>query len=172
MPDDEVVEHEVVEDDDSRLAAQRVDDPRVRVRVVPDVVERDVRPARRPLRPAPHDVDVDPLAQRRQEQRAVVGDAGLLGRHRAEVGDLHVSSLPMARSHVTSRGDRVPGAPERGGLVAVVAQPAERAGDLSGVRGHDEPGRVGRDTTSSGPPASVVVSTGFSERNASSGTIP
>ncbi len=111
MPDDEVVEHEVVENDDAGLATQRVDDPRVRVRIVPDVVERDVRAAGRPLRPAAHHVDVDPLSQRRQEQRAVVGDPGLLRRHRAEVGELHDSSLPIARSHVTSRAIAFPARP-------------------------------------------------------------
>ena len=46
-PGDEVVEDEVVEDDDAGSAAQRVDDPAVRVRVVADVVERDVAPAAR-----------------------------------------------------------------------------------------------------------------------------
>ena len=40
---DEVVEHEVVQDDDARAAAQRVHDPAVRVRVVPDVVEGERR---------------------------------------------------------------------------------------------------------------------------------
>ena len=39
-PRDEVVDDEVVQDDDARLPAERVDDPRVGVRVVPDVVER------------------------------------------------------------------------------------------------------------------------------------
>ena len=45
---DEVVEDEVVEDDDARRAAQRVDDPAVGLWVVADVVHREVRPARRP----------------------------------------------------------------------------------------------------------------------------
>ena len=40
MPGDEVVEDEVVQDDDARAPAQRLDDPAVRVRVVADVVER------------------------------------------------------------------------------------------------------------------------------------
>ena len=51
-PGDEVVQHEVVEDDDAGTAAQRVDDPRVRVGVVPDVVEAEVGAARRALPPA------------------------------------------------------------------------------------------------------------------------
>ncbi len=62
---DEVVEDEVVEDDDAWLPAQRVDDPRVRVRVVADVVERDVGAARRTLAAAADDVDVEPLARAR-----------------------------------------------------------------------------------------------------------
>ena len=40
---DEVVEHEVVQHDDARLAAQLFDDPAVHLRVVADVVESDVR---------------------------------------------------------------------------------------------------------------------------------
>ena len=108
---DEVVEDEVVEDDDTRPLAQRVDDPGMRVRVVPDVVERDIGAARRRLLPPTHDGDVDPLAQRRKEQRAVVGDARLLGRHRAEVGELHASSLAIARSQVTSLAIAFPARP-------------------------------------------------------------
>ncbi len=77
-PRDEVMEDEVVENDDAGRPAQRVDDPRVRVGVVPDVVERDVGAARRLPRAAADDRDVESLAQRRQEERAVVGDAGLL----------------------------------------------------------------------------------------------
>ena len=42
-PGDEVVDDEVVQDDDAGPPPQRVDDPAVRVRVVADVVERDVR---------------------------------------------------------------------------------------------------------------------------------
>ena len=42
QPGDEVMEDEVVQDDDAGPLAQRVDDPAVRVRVVADVVERDV----------------------------------------------------------------------------------------------------------------------------------
>ena len=47
QPGDEVVEDELVQDDDARPLAQRVDDPAVRVRVVADVVEREVGAARR-----------------------------------------------------------------------------------------------------------------------------
>ena len=45
-PRDEMVQHEVVQDDDSGPLAKPVDDPGVRVRVVADVVERDVGPTR------------------------------------------------------------------------------------------------------------------------------
>ena len=46
-PGDEVVEDEVVQDDDAGTLAQGVDDPGVRARIVPDVVERHVVPAGR-----------------------------------------------------------------------------------------------------------------------------
>ena len=95
---DEVMQDEVVEDDDAWPPPQRVDDPAVRVGVVSDVVERDVRPARRPPRSTSDDDDLQPLLERRQQQRAVVGDPRPLGRKRRVVGDLHE---PSSRS--TSR---------------------------------------------------------------------
>jgi len=42
QPGDEVVEDEVVQDDDAGTSPERLDDPAVRVRVVADVVEREV----------------------------------------------------------------------------------------------------------------------------------
>ena len=48
-PGDEVVDDEVVQDDDARPPAQRVDDPGVSVGVVADVVERGVGAARSAL---------------------------------------------------------------------------------------------------------------------------
>ena len=65
MPGDEVVEDEVVQHDDAGPPAQRVDDPAVRVRIVADVVERDVgvRDGRRAARP--HDLDLDEPLERR-----------------------------------------------------------------------------------------------------------
>ena len=107
----EVMEHEVVEDDDTRRATQRVDDPPVRVWVVADVVEGDVRPARRPLRPPLHDVDVDVRTERGQQERAVVRDPRPLGRHRAEVRDPHERSLSMQRSQVTPWASSFPARP-------------------------------------------------------------
>ena len=82
---DEVVEDELVEDDDPRPRAQRLDDPSMRVRVVADVVERDVG-FRRPAAPAGN-IDLDAPSERGQEQRAVVGDAGALGGQRRVVRD-------------------------------------------------------------------------------------
>ena len=48
---DEMVQHEVVQDDDARTRTQRVDDPAVDLRVVADVVNGDVDIAWRPLLP-------------------------------------------------------------------------------------------------------------------------
>ncbi len=100
-PRDEVVKHEVVEDDDTGISAKRIDDPGVCIRVVTDVVERHVRSPGSPPAPTPHDCDVEPLAEGREKKRAVVGDAALLRRHRAEVGNPHERSLAIARSQVT-----------------------------------------------------------------------
>jgi hypothetical protein len=63
-----------VQDDDAWPATESLDDPAVRRGLIPDVVERDVRPAAAPSRASADDVDVDPLRQRRQEERAVVSD--------------------------------------------------------------------------------------------------
>ena len=111
QPCDEMVEDEVVEDDDARPLPKRLDDPAVRLRVVADVVERNVGAAARP-RPAPlHDLDSDPLAQRRQEMGAVVGDPRPFRRHRAVVGDLHESRVSMQVSQVTRAASTLPARP-------------------------------------------------------------
>jgi hypothetical protein len=55
-----VVEDEVVEHDDASPPPERVHDPAVRLRVVADVVEGDVGPARRPLGASPDDGQVEP----------------------------------------------------------------------------------------------------------------
>ena len=66
MAGDEVVQHEVVQDDDPRRRLQRLDDPAVRVGVVADVVEGDVAAARGT--PAPlRDLDLDALVGAGQE---------------------------------------------------------------------------------------------------------
>ena len=69
-PGDEMMKHEVVQHDESRGAAQRLDDPAVRLGVVADVVDAEVGPARRLLRAARDDDDVAPLPQRGQQERA------------------------------------------------------------------------------------------------------
>ena len=56
-----------MEDDDTGAPAQRVHDPAVRLRVVPDVVERDVGASQQPAARA-GDLDVHPLLQRRQQR--------------------------------------------------------------------------------------------------------
>ena len=79
-PCHEVVQDDVVEDDDARPLAERLDDPAVRVRIVADVVERDIEAARGT--PMLRNLDLDPLLERGQQVRAVVGDPGPIGRQR------------------------------------------------------------------------------------------
>ena len=137
---DEVVQHEVVEDDDAGSAAQRVEDPAVRVGVVANVVDGEVRFARRALRTALDDVDVDVLAERGQQQCRVVGDPT-------------TPPAASARSRRPSReqppdravprhlvGDRLPRGPECGRLVGVIVEPRRRLADGGGGRVDDEPG--------------------------------
>ena len=50
-PGNEVVQHEVVQDDETRCPPQRLDDPAVRVGIVADVVDAEIDTARRPLAP-------------------------------------------------------------------------------------------------------------------------
>jgi hypothetical protein len=69
---DEVVKNELVQYDEARPAAKRVDDPAVYFGVVSDVVHGEICAAR--LLPSLGDDDVEALAKRREEQRAVVGD--------------------------------------------------------------------------------------------------
>ena len=110
-PGDEVVEDEVVQDDEARRTSERVDDPPVCVRVVADVVDAEVDAARRPPAPSLHDDDVAALAERREQQRRVVGDPRAFGRHRAEQRHPHASSLAIARSHVTCSAISFPARP-------------------------------------------------------------
>ena len=104
-PGDQVVQHVLVQDDDAGPLAQRVDDPAVRVRVVADVVERDVRRGRALARLG--DDDLDPLAQRRQQQRRVVGDPRPRRRQRRVVGDLHDEERVDAGVPGDALGDRL-----------------------------------------------------------------
>ena len=103
------------------------------------MVDGEIGASRWSLRPALHDHDLGPLAESRQEQRCVVGDPRALGRHRGEERDLHASSLPIARSQVTSSASRLPASPHRRGLVDVVAQPRYCVRDGARLRGDDEP---------------------------------
>ena len=96
---DQVVQHVFVQDDHTGTFVQCVDDPPVRIRVVADVVERDV--CRRGAPTFLGDHDLDALAQSRQEQRRVVGDPGAGRRQRRVVGDLHDRSASTQASHVT-----------------------------------------------------------------------
>ena len=110
-PRNEVMEDKIVQHDQTRPFPQRFDDPAVRIRVVADVVEREVRPARRALAPAADDLDVDSLLERRQEEGAVVGDPRPLRRHRRVVRDPHASSLSMQPSQVTRAARSRPACP-------------------------------------------------------------
>ena len=80
-PGNEVVEHEVVQDDETRCPPQRLDDPSVRVGIVADVVNAEIDTVRRALAAATDDLDLGPLAQRGHEQRRVVRDARPLRWH-------------------------------------------------------------------------------------------
>src|SRR5205823_2427850 len=165
---DEVVEHEVVEDYDHRPLAQRLDDPAVRVGVVADVVEADVGVARRA---AGHDLEVDPLRERRHEQLAVLGDPGPLRGKRRVVRDLHASRRSIAWSHVTCSATALPARPKLR-TSSGCSRRKRTAPASASPRGSQTRPVCRSATTSSGPPASVVVTTGFSERKASYGTIP
>ena len=153
---------QLVQDDDAGPRAQRLDDPAVRVRVVAEVVERDVGAARRPLRPRADDLDVDPLAQRGQQQRAVVGDPRALRRERRVVGDLHARRLAEQRGRRAR--PRTTRSATRGGPAGPTARAPRRGGSRQPRAAPPRP-RVGvaapttrpvrrSATTSSGPPAS------------------
>ena len=165
-----MVQHELVEDDDAGTLAERVDDPAVLVRVVADVVERDVRLGRAPEAAGLGDDDVHALLERRaaaapSSPRCPTARAAAASSTRLS----SASSLSIVASQVTRSASSLARPPPRRGVAAFSA--AERSGERLGARLGDEPGHAVV-TTSSGPPASVVVTTGFSARNASYGTIP
>ena len=127
-PCDEVMKDELVQDDDAGPAARRTDDPAVRVRVIPYVVEGDVG-LRTPTESArARDLDVDPLPQRGEEQRAVVGDAQARGRARRVVGDLHARGDRWRDPGQLLR-DLTAGLPPCARVVDVVAEPGAGFGD-------------------------------------------
>ena len=111
-PRDEVVEDEIVQDDHPGSLPERVHDPGVRLGVVADVVEADVRSARRLLRSSADDGDVQSLLERREQQRAVVGDSRALRGQRGEVRDpQEASSRSTTASHVTRSAVCLPARP-------------------------------------------------------------
>ena len=120
-PGDEVVDDEVVQDDDTRPPAQRVDDPGVSVGVVADVVERRVGAARSALAPLLDDRHVEPLPQGRQ--RAARCSPRRPSSRAASARSTRAScEQPLDRAlpgHLVR--DRLPGPPERRRLVAVRA---------------------------------------------------
>src|SRR5262249_39408995 len=169
---DQVVEDEVVQDDDAAVPAERPDDPAVGVRVVADVVERDVRAPRQPPCAAADDLEVDPLAKGRHEQAAVVGDTRPLRRHGREVGDLHEPSRRSTTvSQVTCSASSLPCRAQARASWGCASSQAIASAIAAGSGAQTSP--VFRSATiSSGPPGSCVVTTGFSDRNASYGTKP
>ena len=61
-----------MQDNDTRALAERIDDPAVRVRVVADVVERNVAAARG-TPPVLRDFDLDPLLERGEQMSTKQG---------------------------------------------------------------------------------------------------
>jgi len=104
---DEMVQNEVVQDDDARAAAQRLHDPAVRLGIVADVIERDVR-RDRPRPATADDLDIDEPAERRQQERGVIGDARPLRRERRVERDLHWSRRAIVSSQETRRAISLP----------------------------------------------------------------
>src|SRR5439155_22952602 len=167
---DEVVEDEVVEDDDAGTLPQRLDDPAVGVGVVADVVEAHVRAGGRRAS-VRDDVDVDAPPERREQELAVLGDPRPLRGKRREVRDLHASRRSTAWSHVTCSATALPARPKLRTSSGCSRRKRTAPASASPRGSQTRPVRRSA-TTSSGPPASVVVTTGFSDRNASYGTIP
>ena len=75
------------------VEAQRVDDPAVRVRVVADVVERDVRAAYRPRPSATDDVDLEPLLSRTERERAAFAVTERSGKPRSPMMSTLISTV-------------------------------------------------------------------------------
>jgi hypothetical protein len=171
---DEMMDDEVVQHDDAGAPQQRIEDPAVRVWVVADVVQRDVRVCHRAGSPRPHDLDVEQPLERRQQQGGVVGDPAPARRQRTEIRNLHrtpASRRSMQESHVTAQAMSRPARPSTRASSAWSRSQTHARASSSTVGATTRPVSRSR-TISSGPPASVVVTTGFSERNASNGTRP
>src|SRR3954447_11117340 len=168
---DQVMEDEVVEHDDSRGTPQRVEDPAVCIGIVSNMVNDEVDAPRRALRTVFHGHDLTAFLQRREQQRRVVRDSRAVGRHRAEERHLHESSLPMARSHVTSAAIAFPARP-KDIASSGWSRSHTAASPIATADGSTTRPVVPSWTTSSGPPASVAVITGLPERNDSYGPMP
>ena len=139
---DEVMDDEVVQHDDAGPSAQRIDDPRVRIGIVADVIERDVGIRDRTRTPGPHHLDLDESLERRQQQRRVVGDAARARRQRREVRDLHAtaaSSRSMHESHVTARAISRPARPSVRASSALSRSQTHASRESLDVRRDDEP---------------------------------
>src|SRR5439155_14880765 len=117
------------------------------------------------------DLDLDAARERREQELAVLGDPRPFRGERGEVGDLHASSRSIAWSHVTCSATAFPARPKLRTSSGCSRRKRTAPASASPRGSQTRPVRRSA-TTSRGPPASVVVTTGFSERKASYGTIP
>ncbi len=131
---DQVVEHEIVQHDDPAATPERSDDPTVSFGVVADVVQGDIGAARRSPTAAPDNLDLEAPLQLGQEQRAVVGDPGALGRKRRVVRDLHAPrSRSTTLSHDACSASFLPARPHVRASSGLFAS-RESLGDCRGLR--------------------------------------
>jgi hypothetical protein len=72
---DEMMQHELMQDDDARTATESIDDPTVRIGVVANVVDGDIGVGDWARATRPNGLDVDELLELRKEQCGVVRDA-------------------------------------------------------------------------------------------------
>ena len=142
-----------MEDDDAGSAAQRFDDPAVSLRIVADVVEGDVGLRRAAEAAGSGDLDVDPLLERGEQQRAVVGDARARGRQRGVVGDLHARRRSIARSHVSCSATWRPACPHVRASSTWSRSHAQASATAAGRGSQTSP--VRRSVTTSSGPAGV-----------------
>ena len=141
---------------------ERVDDPRVRLGAVSDVIEGDIGSARRVASSPRDDDDVEPLSKRREQERAVVGDPRAFRREGREVRDLQeLRSRSTTASHVMRSAVRFPERPHARACSGFAASHVQAEAMAAGAGLADE-AVLPSTTTSSGPPASRVVTTGFS----------
>src|SRR5207248_9454412 len=122
--------------------------------------------------PRLRDDDVDPLAHRGQKERRVIGDPRARRRQRRIVRNAHQDRrASMHASQVTCAAISLPARPHAFASSTCAARYAHAWASSRASGATTTPVRRSW-TISSGPPASVVVTTGFDERNASNGTIP